>query len=375
DYQGPLIIQVNGNNIAGSSGYFPAYSRSGHESDTTIRQGVHGCFSDNRINFAGSLLHQGQNTITVNMRKGGYFANHAMYDYMRLELSGYVPPAPASLAAYAGNNCTLLSWPATPGATGYNILRSTTSGGGYVSIKDGVAGPVCGSGPANATYADPTAVNGTTYYYMVQSANTVGTSGNSPQSSATTPSAGLLAGAPSVPTGLTAIPGNGSVTLNWNASAGANYYTIQRSTIVNNGVGGYVTLGTITLNNTTTGTTYTDATPSNGSIYNYFVSAANAGGSSSNSAAAMSKPLPPAPTAPGSLTAAPQLLTNIVLNWSAAGGAVGYVIQRGPTANGSYCLPATITETTYTDFGVNSNGTYYYKVLAVNSGGTSSNGV
>ncbi len=375
DYQGPLIIQVNGNNIAGSSGYFPAYSSSGNESDTTIRQGIHGCFSDNRINFAGSLLHQGQNTITVNMRKGGYFANHAMYDYIRLELSGYVPPAPASLAAYAGNNCTLLSWPATPGATGYNILRSTTSGGGYVSVKDGVAGPVCGSGPANATYADTTAVDGTTYYYVVQSANTVGTSGNSPQSSATTPSAGLSAGAPSVPTGLTAIPGNGSVTLNWNASAGANYYTIQRSTIVNNGVGGYVTLGTITLNNTTTGTTYTDTTPSNGSIYNYFVSAANAGGSSGNSAAAMSKPLPPAPTAPGSLTAAPQLLTNIVLNWSAAGGAVGYVIQRGPTANGPYALLASITETTYTDFGVNSNGTYYYKVLAVNSGGTSSNEV
>ncbi len=77
--------------------------------------------------FPASLLHTGQNTITLNMRKGGYFANHAMYDYIRLELTGYVPPPPASIAAYAGNNCNLISWPVTPGATSYNIFRSTTS--------------------------------------------------------------------------------------------------------------------------------------------------------------------------------------------------------------------------------------------------------
>ena len=38
-----------------------------------------------------------------------------MYDYLRLELTGYVPPPPASVAAYAGNNCNLVCWPVTPG--------------------------------------------------------------------------------------------------------------------------------------------------------------------------------------------------------------------------------------------------------------------
>ena len=52
-----------------------------------------------------------------------------------------------------GNNCNLISWPVTPGATSYNILRSTTSGSGYAPIANGVTGPVCGSGPNNATYA------------------------------------------------------------------------------------------------------------------------------------------------------------------------------------------------------------------------------
>ena len=98
----------------------------------------------------------------------------------RLELTGYVPPPPASVAAYAGNNCNLISWPVTPGATSYNILRSTTSGSGYVSITNGVVGPVCGSGWNNATYLDAGAVNGTAYYYVVQSANPDGASTNSP---------------------------------------------------------------------------------------------------------------------------------------------------------------------------------------------------
>ena len=70
--------------ISGGTGYFPAYSSSSDGSDASIREGIHGLFSDNRITFSGSLLHVGTNTITINMRKGGYFANHAMYDYIRL---------------------------------------------------------------------------------------------------------------------------------------------------------------------------------------------------------------------------------------------------------------------------------------------------
>src|SRR5262249_10924141 len=129
DYQGGIIVSVNGSNLGtsagvtstpnanSSSGFFPAYSGSGSESDTTIREGINSVFSDERITFPANMLNPGQNTITINMRKGGYFANHAMYDYIRLEMTGYVPPAPASVTAYAGNNCNLVCWPVTPGAT------------------------------------------------------------------------------------------------------------------------------------------------------------------------------------------------------------------------------------------------------------------
>src|ERR1035441_4598017 len=182
DFQAAIILTVNGTLITSGSGYSPSYSGSSDESDATIREGIHGTFSDHRINFSASLLRTNANTITVAIRQtgkvngNGYFADHAMYDYVRLELTGYVPPAPSSVTAYAGNSRNLVSWPVTPGATSYNILRSTNSGSGYVSITNGVTGPVCGSGWNNATYLDTSAANGTTYYYVVQSLNTAGQS-------------------------------------------------------------------------------------------------------------------------------------------------------------------------------------------------------
>ena len=376
DFQGPLIIQINGTDIAGSTGYFPAYNSSANESDATIREGIHGLFSDNRITFAGSLLHAGQNTITINMRKGGSFSNHAMYDYVRLELAGYIPPAPGSVAAYAGNGSNLVSWPVQPGATSYNILRSTTSGSGYVSITNGVTGPACGSGFNNATYVDPNVANGTTYYYVIQSVNPVGSSANSPQSSGATPSGAIASTAPAAPATVS-IGGvaHQSVTVNWSASSGANFYTVYRSTLYDNGGGASNVLGTIILNNTNTTTSFTDTAVTDGSIYRYFVTATSAGGTSASSsfAAAVPLPVPPA-SAPATLTGGFVQTTNVALNWSAVPGAVGYIIRQGANVNGPFTYVENVTETTFTDYGV-TPGSYYYTVTAVNAAGVSTNRV
>lgn len=383
DYMGAVGISVNGTAIAGGNGYSPNYSGSSAECDTTIREGINGDFSDARFNFSTTLLHSGQNTIVINMRQtgkvsgNGYFADHAMYDYLRLELSSYVPPAPASVAAYAGNNCNLVSWPVTPGATSYKIFSSTTSGSGYSLIASGVTGAVCGSGTNNATYLDTNAVNGTTYYYVVQSVNPVGSSANSPQSAGATPSAGLSPTAPAVPAGLTVTGvGHQSVTLNWSASTGANYYSVWRSIMVRTGGGSTNTLNTIILNNANTSTSYTDTTPTDGSLYSYFVTATSAGGTSGSSTPVVTEALPAPPaTAPGSLTATPVQSTNVTLSWSAVSGAVGYVIGRGTSGNGSFALLQSITETTYTDYGAGANNSYYYKVTPVNAGGIAANSI
>jgi len=389
DYYTALIISVNGTNLGGSkgpitnvtstpgnlvsTGYVPAESGS----DGSIREYSNGAFSDERITLPGTLLKAGSNTITIAQRQvgGTYFADHAMYDYVRLELTGYVPPAPSSVSAYAGNNCTLVSWPLVPGATSYKILRTTTSGSNYTTVASGVTAPVSGSGPTNATYVDNTAVNGTTYYYVVESTNPVNSSANSAESASVTPSAVSPSTSPTAPTGLTTTAGNKSVALSWTTSSGANLYTIKRSTLVDNGAGSYNTLSTITLTNGVTGTNYTDSSPTNSCIYTYTVSATNAAGTNSDStASANTSPVATAPSTAPTLTATAlqgSSAGGITLNWSSVSGGTGYVVQRATSSSGPYTFLYTLSSLSTTDSGLTANTTYYYQVATMNSGGTS----
>jgi len=92
-----------------------------------------------------------------------------------------VPSAPTGLAATAGNAQVNLSWSATSGATSYNIYRSTTSGGeGSTAVASGIT---------SSSYINTGLTNGTKYYYKVAAVNSVGTSGQSSEVSAT-PTAG-----------------------------------------------------------------------------------------------------------------------------------------------------------------------------------------
>ena len=65
--------------------------------------------------------------------------------------------APTGLNAAAGNGQVYLSWKASPGATNYNVKRSTTSGGTYTTVAS-----VTGT-----SYTDMGLANGVTYYYVV----------------------------------------------------------------------------------------------------------------------------------------------------------------------------------------------------------------
>jgi fibronectin type 3 domain-containing protein len=56
-----------------------------------------------------------------------------------------------------------LSWTAAADAVGYNIYRSTTSGGAYTMINTSLDG--------TTAYTDSTVVSGTTYYYVATSVN------------------------------------------------------------------------------------------------------------------------------------------------------------------------------------------------------------
>jgi fibronectin type 3 domain-containing protein len=97
-----------------------------------------------------------------------------------------VAPIPTGLTATAGVLQVTLNWISSGvTTTGYNVLRSTTSGGPYTTIASWSAN-------TNPQYTDATVTNGTTYYYVVSSINQAGTSGNSSEASATPVAAGSL---------------------------------------------------------------------------------------------------------------------------------------------------------------------------------------
>ncbi len=167
--------------------------------------------------------------------------------------------------------------------------------------------------------------------------------------------------APGAPTDLTAIGGNGQVTLTWNPPAsGANRYSLKRSTTSG---GPYTALATgITVTN------YVDIAVSNGTTYYYVVSGSNSGGEGPNSPPASATPVPP-PAAPTGLTAAPGD-GQVTLAWNVVPGAVDYRVRRSTTSGGPYSIIAfNVVPTSFVDIGVANGTTYYYVVAALNTAG------
>ena len=63
--------------------------------------------------------------------------------------------------------------------------------------------------------------------------------------------------------------------------------------------------------------------------------------------------------------------TSLTISFNAVTGATGYKVYRARSASGTYSLIASPTTTNYTNSGLSSATTYYYKVSATNAGGES----
>lgn len=97
-----------------------------------------------------------------------------------LDVPSAVPSAPAGVAAVALNAAVGLDWSDNnePDLSGYNVYRSSTSGGSLTKLN--------GSLLTSSSFTDTTASNGTTSYYVIRAVDTFGNeSGNSSEVSAT----------------------------------------------------------------------------------------------------------------------------------------------------------------------------------------------
>jgi DNA/RNA endonuclease G (NUC1) len=156
------------------------------------------------------------------------------------------PLAPAGLSATSGLDAHIpLTWSAPNGASTYNVKRGTSSGS-ETTIASSVA---------TTTYDDLTAVNGTTYFYVVTASNGQGEGPNSNEVSAAA-AAPLPAPAP-----VSIAVGDSKVILSWPAVAGAASYNVKRGT----------TTGSYTVTTNTASSTFTDSTLTNGTTYFYVV--------------------------------------------------------------------------------------------------------
>ena len=214
---------------------------------------------------------------------------------------------------------------------------------------------------ANVTTRSNTSLaSATTYYYRVLAYNAGGTSGYSNVASATTMSV------PAAPSNLTATAVSSSrIDLSWtdNSSDESNF-RIYRSTDGVNFNWTYTAAANVT--------TYSDTGRPASTTYYYRVVASNANGNSDYSNTASATTFGP-PAAPTGLTATAISSSRIDLSWTDnSSDEDGFKIYRSTdNVNFEFYYTVGANVTTRSNTNLTSSTTYYYRVLAYNSGGSS----
>lgn len=202
----------------------------------------------------------------------------------RLPLLSSLPPAPASLAVASGANQNSINATAVtsyPAVSGYNIYAGATAGGeSAVPIATNVSLPFVDNGLAA----------GVSRFYKVAAVNSVGVGPMSSEASGTPTATGSI---PVAPSSITAVAGNGQVTINVgsvSASPAVTGYTIWR------GVSAGGENATPIARNISV--PFTDSSVTNNITYFYTAAAVNTIGTGSASREASATPAAPVPVLP-----------------------------------------------------------------------------
>jgi len=257
-----------------------------------------------------------------------------------------VPDAPTGAKVISGNGQATVSFnaPASNGGGTITVYTVTASPGGQTAT--GSSSPITVTG----------LINGTAYTFAVTATNSLGTG---PASS----TQGVVIGFPGAPTGVMAIAGNVQATVSFNAPASNGGGTINAYTVTTNPGGKTATGSSSPI--IVTGL-------SNGTVYNFTVTASNIVGSSLPSAPSNSvtpaSTVPNAPTGVVAVSGNGQASVSFTAPAANGGSAItGYTVTSSPgniTATGT-ASPIIVTGLT--------NGTAYtFTVSASNATGTSS---
>ena len=173
---------------------------------------------------------------------------------------------------------------------------------------------------------------------------------------------------PPAPTAVTALAVSSSrINLSWqDASSNETGFEIERSITPNSGFASIATVGA-------NSTSFADEGLLPLSQYYYRIRAIHALGSSDYSLEVNASTLAVPPTAPTSLDASVNG-QQIILNWiDGSNQETGFHVERSFSAGFGFALVTTVpaNTTTFTDVGLNGDTQYFYRIAAVNSGGSS----
>ncbi|WP_440969634.1 fibronectin type III domain-containing protein [Peribacillus frigoritolerans] len=153
-----------------------------------------------------------------------------------------------------------------------------------------------------------------------------------------------------------------SVRTSWTAVSGASGYEVYRATS---------STGTYSLAGSTTLTSYTNTGLTTNKPYYYKIRAYRTVGSmkvySNYSTVVTAKPVPTVPT---NFKATRISSTSLKLTWVSVSGASGYELYRSTSFSGTYNLLKSTTSLYYTNSSLTTGKTYYYKLRAYRTVGT-----
>ncbi|MGJ7920824.1 fibronectin type III domain-containing protein [Neobacillus sp. LXY-4] len=152
-----------------------------------------------------------------------------------------------------------------------------------------------------------------------------------------------------------------SVKLTWSAVSGASGYEIYRSTS---------STGTFSKIASTASTAYINTSVNTGTTYYYKVRAYKTGTTTKYSKFSSVVSAKPIPATPSSVKAASSSYNSIKTSWAAVAGASGYEVYRATSSTGTYSRIGTTTATSYNNTGLTTNKSYFYKVRAYRTVGT-----
>ncbi|GHD45400.1 DNRLRE domain-containing protein [Mycetocola manganoxydans] len=282
------------------------------------------------------------------------------------------PSVPADVSATVSGSSAAVTWSASTdnvGVTGYAVYRGDSAD--FETSDSSRIAEVTGT-----TYTDAGLEPGD-YFYKVTSVDAAGNTSAASGASAEVTVVAPDETAPSVPTGVSATVDESTVDVDWTASTdnvAVTGYVVYRGT-----TSGF-TADASSLVAEVSGTEYTDAGLAAGSYYYKVTAVDEAGNASAASAASNVATIvvvdSEAPTTPSNLTASVDGST-VDLNWTAATdnvGVTGYAVYRGTSASFGANAASRIGDSdtpSYSDAEV-ADGTWFYRVAAVDAAGNSS---